>query len=108
MLSSARQHGRAEQVGIMNRRLKAPMVAEADTIRRAFARQFQDPLANAFSHAKILFLAGLLKAFQERLPDQAAPDNRWFVRRNPSTTARKIKVIPPAVLRIFRRFIGHE
>src|SRR5205809_2241530 len=57
---------------------------------------------------EILFIAGLFKAFEERLPDQSAPDDRWFLRGNAPATACEIEVVPPAVFGILPRLVRHE
>src|SRR4051812_40148723 len=95
MLRGAREHGRSEHVGIVNRNLCIRNVAQAKTGASFFPRQLQNPIANAARDFEEARFAGLLPRFEKNLTDETRPDNRRLVRGNAAATAGEIKMIAP-------------
>src|ERR1041385_4021516 len=104
----ARQQSCAKKVGIVNRGLRTPVVAEAVAIQRVFAGQFQNPFATTLGHGEILFVTRLLECVEENLPNQTTPYDSWFLCWDASPAACEIEVVTPAVLGIARGFVCHQ
>src|SRR5215470_17041279 len=75
----------------MDRYLVECDIAEARAGRGPLARKFQDPITDAVCGFEISGIVEDMEGIDERLPDQATPDDGWFSLGNPSGSSRETR-----------------